>query len=169
MLISLYSIFVGLQVIISAYNVRKILLAESKLTGRYKMGIKKLTRVIVLVVCVEVIGNASLFTGIANNVQTALEYEQFSEEPRPFDLNYIAMHFSTLVAIWAVMLGGWKISEVAANTSGTPASADKKKRSKTTAAAAASTENSQLDKRKGMESPTPPDKKNLEAMPLDNV
>lgn len=120
-LILMYTVLVGVQIIGSAHKVRTLL------GDRYKTAIQKLTRVIVLTSILLIVGVLFLFIMIAVVVDAAMTSSEFPENHLPFDYSYLVIHFSSLGAIVAVLIGSWKISEVGSTTNTT--SNEKKKKS----------------------------------------
>lgn len=107
--VSFYSIVVSLQVIISTYRVRRILVEEHKRTGKYSEGIYKLTRLFVLVTVLVLVGNASIYTGMSSTIENARTTGLIAEEGQTFSTFHIVSDFAGLIALGALILGSWKI------------------------------------------------------------
>lgn len=109
-LISFYSIIVGVQIFVSAYNMRQILIDENKRTGKYTEGIRKLTRLLVLVAVLLLIGNISLWVGLVGNIQDAMTTELYPQHATGnFSIFHIVSDFTGVVSLAALIMGGWKL------------------------------------------------------------
>jgi hypothetical protein len=110
-LFSAYSLIVGAQVISSAWKVRSILIEENGRTGKYADGIRKLTRLIVLIIVILILGNAAIMIGLANDVDFAKRQSLLFEGQRPFQLMHIFSDFIGLLSIFALLMGAWSTSQ----------------------------------------------------------
>lgn len=112
----LYSILVSGHTIISALQVRKILVVEHARTGKYAEGIYKLTRLVVLVFILVIIGNSTMAVTMRKTVDLVQTTHTFPEET---DIKFSAFNifsdFASVVSLAALITGSWKVS-VAPNT-----------------------------------------------------
>jgi hypothetical protein len=107
---SLYSIVVGIQVIVSTLKVRSILVEENKRAAKYADGIKKLNRFLILVFIVLLAGNISIFLGLDAAVNLARTQSHISEEVGPFQSMHIVNDVTTSLTHAALLLGAWSIN-----------------------------------------------------------
>lgn len=105
-----YSIIVSAHTIISAIQVRKILVEEHARTGKYAEGIYKLTRLVVLVIVLVIIGNATMMVTMRKTIdmlQTTHTYPD--EKVVTFSGFNIFSDFAGLMALTALITGSWKV------------------------------------------------------------
>jgi hypothetical protein len=109
-MICLYSLVVGAQVIVSAAQVRCILVAEHAKTGKYADGIRKLNRLMVLVAIILIIGNVPTFVGLSDAVAFAETNAVLAAGPMPFKTMHILSDFTSLLTHSMLLLGAWSTS-----------------------------------------------------------
>jgi len=105
--ISLYSIVVCIQVIVSTTRVRRILVEENQRTGNYAEGIRKLTRLIILVFVLLILGNVAIVVGLSSDATLARTQSIMSETKSPFSGSRILGDISGLIAVAALLMGSW--------------------------------------------------------------
>lgn len=121
------SVLVSTQIVSSSWKVRKILVDEHKRTQKYSEGIKKLTRLIVLVCLVFVVGNMSLYVGLTTVIDTAKTVGVLSEaQPLSFSYFRIFSDVVGLVTVAALIMGSWKIKPSTSKSGGSKGSKDSK-------------------------------------------
>jgi hypothetical protein len=115
-LLSFYSIVVGVQVVTSTHKVRSILVEEHKRTAKYGDGIRKLTRLLILVSVLLIAANIAIFVGLEGSVNLARAQSQLAEEQRSFQAMHIFTDFTSFLAPVALLLGAWNTNPKAAAT-----------------------------------------------------
>jgi hypothetical protein len=107
--VSLYSLVVGGQVVVSALRVRKILVDEHKRVDKYSDAIYKLTRLIFLVTVLVGVGNGTLYVGLTKIFEMAKTTNVLPDEKHAFETFHIFSDFSGLAALTALITGSWKV------------------------------------------------------------
>jgi hypothetical protein len=108
--IAAYSVVVSVQVITSTVRVRRVLMEEHKRNGNYAVGIRKLTRLIILVVAIMILGNVAIVVGLASDIALAQTNLLLSESKPPFVGSRILGDASGLIAVSALLMGAWNIA-----------------------------------------------------------
>lgn len=109
--VSAYSIIVATQIIHSSMCVRSVLKKEQKLDSRkYVHAARRLTRLLVLVFVLVILGNIGIFIAIAEDMELAHTLTYLPTAPDPFDPFQLVNDFASLFAPGMLIMGAWKTS-----------------------------------------------------------
>jgi len=102
-----YGFVVAFQILQSAIQVRKILIQEFQRTGNFSEGIRKLTRLIILVIVIMIIANAAIIIGAISDIQTAQTSLVLPNVQVPLQVSRLLGDISGIIAVGALLMGAW--------------------------------------------------------------
>lgn len=111
---AIYSIAVCLQILYSAAKIRNLLAKELKKSGKYATAVRKLTRLMLVIIFLLVIGNIVNGIVMARNMEEAERTPKLAIVNEPaFNPQHLLTDITSLVTPALLLMGGWRVADYA--------------------------------------------------------
>lgn len=108
---AIYSLAVCIQIFYSAAKVRNLLNKEFKRNGKYGVAVRKLTRLIVAIFLLLVVGNIGNGIVLSRNMEEARDNPKLAIPAPIFNPQHLLTDLTSLVTPALLLVGGWRVAD----------------------------------------------------------